>query len=186
MNPHEFVAKVKSLFNEETISAPSVDAFAEYELKDGGKITIDNLEIGGKVVLEDGTPAPVGEHILIDGTSIQVDENGVIVEISSPMEDTMPEEETPTANDMKVAELEAEIKALKETTSEKMNAFEVANKEMFSKFESAILTLASAIEGIANAPTADPVDAPKNKFSHVESKDAKVAKFLQLTKSITK
>ena len=112
MNPQEFVANVKSLFNEETPSAPSVDAFAEYELKDGNKISIDNLEIGGKVVLSDGTPAPIGEHILIDGTTIQVDENGVIVEISSPMEDVIPEEEAPTANDMKVAELEAELKAL--------------------------------------------------------------------------
>jgi hypothetical protein len=65
---------------------------AEYSLIDGTKVMISALEIGGKVEMADGTPAPIGEHKLADGTSIQLDEAGIIIEISSPKEDVIVEE----------------------------------------------------------------------------------------------
>ena len=65
---------------------------AEYSLADGTKVMISALEIGGKVEMADGTPAPQGEHQLMDGTIIQVDELGIIIEIASPKEDVIEEE----------------------------------------------------------------------------------------------
>ena len=186
MNPTEFVNKVKSLFNEETNSTQSVDAFAEYVLADGTKISCDKLEIGGKVVLADGTPAPIGEHILADGTSLQVDENGIIIELESPKEDTMPEEEMKKEEE-KVSEMEAKLQSLEEkiamAETELKRVEELASAK-FSKFQTAIQDLASAIEGIANAPTANPIEAPKDKFQLVESKESKINKYLNFTKSI--
>ena len=187
MNPTEFVNKVKSLFNEEIPSTPSVDAFAEYVLADGTKISCDKLEVGGKVVLADGTPAPMGEHILADGTSMQVDENGIIIELASPKEDTLPEEQM--VKDQKVAEMEAKLQSLEEkiamAESELKKVEELATAK-FSKFQTAIQDLASAIEGIANAPTSNPIEAPKDKFQLVESKESKINKYLNFTKSINK
>lgn len=62
--------------------------FEEYNLKDGGKISVDGeLAVGSAVflVLEDGTleQAPEGEHILESGTTIFVDAEGLINEVRS-------------------------------------------------------------------------------------------------------
>ena len=75
-NPIELLQEVKKLvFQEETAEAPS------YSLEDGTKIMIDKLEVGGKVTLEDGSPAPAGEHTLADGSTVVLAEGGVIAEI---------------------------------------------------------------------------------------------------------
>jgi hypothetical protein len=62
--------------------------FAEYNLKDGGRVSIDGeLAVGSPVflILEDGTleQAPEGEHMLEDGTTIFVDAEGFINEVRS-------------------------------------------------------------------------------------------------------
>ena len=70
-SPIELLQEVKKLvFQEETATTPS------YSLEDGTKIMIDKLEVGGIVTLEDGTPAPAGEHYLADGTEIILAEGG--------------------------------------------------------------------------------------------------------------
>jgi hypothetical protein len=75
-NPIELLQEVKKLvFQEETMPAPS------YSLEDGTKVLIDKLEVGGVVTLEDGSPAPVGEHTLADGSKVILAEGGVIAEI---------------------------------------------------------------------------------------------------------
>lgn len=74
------------------------------KLQDGVTvIEYEKLEPGMPifVVSEDGStksPAPEGEHVLEDGTIVQVDAQGVIVEISSAEEDAIPEEEAPVAD----------------------------------------------------------------------------------------
>jgi hypothetical protein len=72
--------------------------FEAITLADGTKIEVEKFEPGfvANIVAEDGslTPAPAGEHILEDGRYIEVDENGVIMEISTPEEDAIAEEET--------------------------------------------------------------------------------------------
>ncbi len=87
-NPIELLQEVKKLvFQEETMPAPS------YSLEDGTKIMIDKLEVGGVVTLEDGTPAPAGEHTLADGSKVVLAEGGVIAEIM-PMYSAMKPSQT--------------------------------------------------------------------------------------------
>jgi len=101
MNPKEALLQIRALFEDMPQVIPPVEPvteevtkveMAEYSLADGTKVMISALEVGGKVEMEDGTPAPMGEHQLMDGTSIQVDETGTIIEIASPKEDIVEEE----------------------------------------------------------------------------------------------
>ena len=125
MNAQEAILKIKALFEDNAAPVEEVKAeetpiveetkveMAEYSLMDGTKVEITALEIGGSVTMPDGTPAPAGEHQLADGTSIQLDENGIIIEISSKEEDAIPEEDTTgempedmgKATDKKMAEM---------------------------------------------------------------------------------
>lgn len=187
MTPIDFVTKVKELFNDAPIATESPVEFVEYTLNNGTTINIDKYEVGGMVTLADGTQAPVGEYILADGTSIQVDETGAIIEIASPKEDAMPEEDG-SVQEMKdkIAKLEEELAATKVQCESQVAEFakqeEVANA-MYSKFEAAIKDLASAIEGLANTATADPIDAPAS-FQKVEKKQEKISRFLEMAKKV--
>ena len=92
MEAKDILEKVKLFFNELVAPAvpaaaaapPAADAAKEYELKIGGKVTIDKLEVGG-VVMIDGAPAVAGDIELADGTMITVGDNGVISEIKPGM-----------------------------------------------------------------------------------------------------
>lgn len=187
MTPIDFVTKVKELFNDAPIATESQVEFVEYTLDNGTTINIDKYEVGGMVTLADGTQAPVGEYILADGTSIQVDETGAIIEIASPKEDAMPEEDG-SVQEMKdkIAKLEEELAATKVQCESQVAEFakqeEVATA-MYSKFEAAIKDLASAIEGLANTATADPIDAPAS-FQKVEKKQEKISRFLEMAKKV--
>jgi len=80
MNAKDAIMQIRALFED----MPQVEApapaeapieevpvtFAEYSLMDGTKVMISELAIGGVVTLADGTPAPMGEHQLADGTQI--------------------------------------------------------------------------------------------------------------------
>ncbi len=88
MNPKEAILKIRALFEdmpepmpqeEEKVDEVKVE-MAEYVLADGTKVMISALEVGGEVVLEDGSPAPDAEHKLADGQVI-VTEGGKIKEI---------------------------------------------------------------------------------------------------------
>lgn len=87
--------------------------FEAITLADGiTKIEVEKLEPGFEcyVVAEDGakTLCPVGEHTLEDGRYIEVDENGVIMEVSTPDEEV--EDEVVEVSGSKEFE-EAEIEA---------------------------------------------------------------------------
>ena len=98
MNAQEAILKIKALFEDNAAPVEEVKAeetpiveetkveMAEYSLMDGTKVEISAFEIGGSVTMPDGTPAPSGEHQMADGTTIQLDENGIIIEISSKEE----------------------------------------------------------------------------------------------------
>lgn len=187
MTPIDFVTKVKELFNDAPIATESQVEFVEYTLDNGTTISIDKYEVGGMVTLADGTQAPVGEYILADGTSIQVDETGAIIEIASPKEDAMPEEDG-SVQEMKdkIAKLEEELAATKVQCESQVEQFakqEETASAMYSKFEAAIKDLASAIEGLANTATADPIDAPAS-FQKVEKKQEKISRFLEMAKKV--
>ena len=193
MNAQEAILKIKALF-EENIAAPVEEVkaepvveetkveMAEYSLMDGTKVEISALEIGGSVTI-DGAPAPAGEHQLADGTMIQLDENGIIMEISSKEEDVTPEEEAaPMPEDLgkeadkKMQEMTeafeaqiAELKAAKEVSDAKVVNLENKVKQGFAQ-------VAELIEALSNTPSADPISKPNSFNSFVQTKDIKEAR----------
>ena len=124
----QILAKVKEFFNElttpasvdqaEAPMAPAMEApvMTDYELKDGGMVSIDKLEVGGTVLI-DGNPALPGQAELKDGTTMTIGDNGVItaIEVASA-----PEEVAPAVEDM----------------SAKFAAFTTATNEKFASYES--------------------------------------------------
>ena len=193
MNAQEAILKIKALFEENTAApveevkaeeTPIVEEtkveMAEYSLMDGTKVEISALEIGGSVTMPDGTPAPAGEHQLADGTVMQLDENGIIIEISSKEEDVTTEEEAaPAPEDMgkeadkKMQEMTeafeaqiAEIKAAKEVSDAKVLDLENKVKQGFAQ-------VAELIEALSSTPSADPISKPNSFNSFIKTNDLK-------------
>jgi hypothetical protein len=178
MNAQEAILKIKALFEDNAAPVEEVKAeetpiveetkveMAEYSLMDGTKVEISAFEIGGSVTMADGTPAPAGEHQLADGTQIQLDENGIIIEISAKEEEVMPEVDTEIEakkeEDKKIAEMQeqfeaqiAELKAAKEVSDAKVLELENKVKQGFAQ-------VAELIEALSNVPSADPIQKPSN------------------------
>jgi hypothetical protein len=148
---------------------------AEYSLVDGTKIMISALEIGGMVTMADGTPAPAGEHQLMDGTSIEVDELGAIVEISSPKEDVVVEEPVaPAAEVAPAQDTTAMIQALKDDYENKKMELEAKIAELENKVKQGFAQVAELVEALSNTPTAEPTQKAANAFqSYVTTNDSK-------------
>jgi hypothetical protein len=191
MNPKEALQQIRALFEDmpqveqpqAPVAQPAVAAvpevtkvqMAEYSLADGSKVMISALEIGGKVEMKDGTPAPQGEHKLMDGTSIQVDEMGIIIEIASPAEDVVVEEPVAPAAPVApaqdttamAAELKVEFAAQKSELEKKIVELENKVKQGFAQ-------VAELVEALSNTPTAEPTQKSANAFqSYVSSNDTK-------------
>jgi len=120
--------------------------------------------------LEDGSNAPLGEHQLADGTMVQVDEAGVIIELSSPKEDIVPEEKPVEAKqDMRFDELASkfnQVLAFNESLQNRINELEGKVKQGFE-------SVASLIEALSINPTADPVQKPNSFKAYVSTNDIK-------------
>ena len=128
--------KVKLFFNDLVNPAPVLAAApdapalpTEYELKDGGKVMIDKLEVGG-VVMIDGNPSLPGDVELVDGTKITISDNGVI---SALVTAEAPAETAPVVEDMgtKFASFET-------LTNEKFSSYEqkfASYEERFGQYE---------------------------------------------------
>jgi len=188
-----------------TLPAPEVAVanFAEYVLASGVKVMVDKLEVGGKVTLLDEAgnevPAPVGEHTLADGSVIVLDETGTILEIKVPeveVEIEAPESEVELMK-KKVAEMEAQIEALKSYKKEaevkmneniKLEALKGYKKEaevkmseniaqMNDKFSKAISELTDVVIELTKTPSVAPTQ-PKQFTKHFESKNDKISRFL--------
>jgi hypothetical protein len=56
--------------------------------------------------------------------------------------------------------------------------------ELEAKFNQAFSEVIGALEGLATAPSADPIQKPKNAFSVIEKKEDKVARFLDKVKNL--
>jgi hypothetical protein len=188
MNAQEAILKIKALFEDNAAPVEEVKAeetkveetkveMAEYSLMDGTKVEITALEIGGSVTMPDGTPAPAGEHELADGTQIELDENGIIIEISSKEEEVVPEVDTEIEakkeEDKKIAEMQeqfeaqiAELKAAKEVSDAKVLELENKVKQGFAQ-------VAELIEALSNVPSADPIQKPSNFSEFISNNDIK-------------
>lgn len=206
MTPLEAIQKIKQMFAEAgelpvadapaaqmaEESAQPIEAAKEYVLESGQKVMIDKLEIGGKVSLLDEagqmTPAPVGEHKLADGTKITLDEAGMILAIELPqaevVEDVIeegPVAEAPVQEDMmkkKIEEMQKQLDEIKMAYDAKLAAQE-------ARFSKGISDVSDILVQLISTPSANATEQPKDKFNvHVESKDAKLERFLQFAKSI--
>jgi hypothetical protein len=202
MTTLEAIQKIKQMFVEvgelpsyvEEPVAPSaepIEAAKEYTLKSGLKVMIDALAIGGKVAVVDeagnAAPAPAGEHELIDGTKIVLNESSEIVEIELPQADIVEEleeekkEEEPKEEDMmkkKIEEMQKQLDDLKMSYDQKL-----ASQE--AKFSKGIADLSDVMVQLINTPSADATEAPKDKFNqHIEKKEDKMKRFLDFAKSI--
>lgn len=187
MNPKEALQQIRALFEDmpqvaqpQAPVAPAEPAvtkveMAEYSLADGTKVMISALEIGGKVEMADGTPAPQGEHQLMDGTSIQVDETGTIIEISSPKEDIVTEEPVaPAAAIAPAQDTTAMVAELKADFAKQKSELETKIAELESKVKQGFAQVAELVEALSNTPTAEPTQKAANAFqSYVSSNDTK-------------
>lgn len=173
MNAQEAILKIRALFDDGQVAeAPAeVNLVAvEYSLMDGTKVMIDKLEVGGTVVLSDGNAAPKGEHILADGTSIQVDEAGVIIEIASPAEDIESEEMPVEEMEKKMDELAAEFQAKVDILNFEKEELQTKLKDLTEKTTQGFSQVLSLIEDMAKVPSADPIAKP-NSFKYQDTKD---------------
>ena len=171
-------------------SAPVTQlSFETYDLKDGSKIDLSGLEIGAEAMLVDESgntsPAPDGEHELVDGTMVTT-VGGKVEGIETPQAEMEPieevEEEIPMGDDKedKFQEIDGTIENLK-AENEALKA-KIASIE--GKFSQAINDLSDVVLGLASTPSANPIQAPKNSFSQVEKRDEKIERFLNKVKNL--
>ena len=187
MTTKEAIQQIRALFEDvpqvapqEALVAPMVEPIApevtkvemaEYSLADGTKVMISALEVGGKVELADGTPAPQGEYQLMDGTSIQVDELGIIIEIASPKEDVMPEE--PVAPAAPVAPAQ-DTTAMAEMFAAQKEELEKKIVELENKVKQGFAQVAELVEALSNTPMSEPTQKSANAFqSYISTNDIK-------------
>ena len=187
MTTKEAIQQIRALFEDvpqvapqEAPVAPMVEPIApevtkvemaEYSLADGTKVMISALEVGGKVELADGTPAPQGEHQLMDGTSIQVDELGIIIEISSPKEDVI--EEEPVAPAAPVAPAQ-DTTAMAEMFAAQKEELEKKIAELENKVKQGFAQVAELVEALSNTPMSEPTQKSANAFqSYISTNDIK-------------
>ena len=171
-------------------SAPVTQlSFETYDLKDGSKIDLSGLEIGAEAMLVDesgnASPAPDGEHELVDGTMVTT-VGGKVEGIETPQAEMEPIEDVveqiPMGDDKedKFNEIDGTIENLK-SENEALKA-KIASIE--GKFSQAINDLSDVVLGLASTPSANPIQAPKNSFSQVEKRDEKIERFLNKVKNL--
>ena len=164
----------------------SMMSFETYDLMDGSKIDLSGLEIGAEAKLVDesgnSSPAPDGEHELVDGTMVTT-VGGKVEGIETPQAEMepieTPEEEIPMESD-KFNEIDSTIENLK-SENEALKA-KIASIE--GKFSQAINDLSDVVLGLASTPGASPIQAPKNSFSQVEKREDKIERFLSKVKNL--
>ena len=160
-----------------------------YTLADGTKIMIDKLEVGGVVTLEDGTPAPAGEHELADGTYIVLTEGGVIAEIKPKEEEPKVEIEVESKKDeekekqegvmKKIEEMESKFSAYDQSFSALQSEYNTL-KESFAKQSEAMQGLISLVETLVKEPAQEPTSVPDTfKKASIQSKADKIRSYSQ-------
>lgn len=181
MNAKDAIMQIRALFEDmPQVEAPApMEApieevpvtFAEYSLMDGTKVMISELAIGGEVTLADGSPAPMGEHQLADGTQIELDETSKIVSIETPEAEAKEADETPAEMGKKMDEKMADEIAFLVSENENLKT-QVAQLE--AKVKNGFSQVAELIEALTKTPNAEPIAQPRNNFgSNVTTHDMK-------------
>jgi hypothetical protein len=153
----------------------------EAKLKDGTMVEVTEMAVGGIVTIA-GAPAPVGEHMLEDGTMIVLGDNGVIMEIKPAEAKAEVEIELPVVEDMS-----AKFAAFESATNEKFQAYE----EKFAQYEGKLTQANKVIEGLmqiskmlVEAPQAAPDSSVKTSNAFATDKKDVRAEFAEFSKSI--
>ena len=156
----------------------------EAKLKDGTMVEVTEMAVGGIVTIA-GAPAPVGEHMLEDGTMIVLGDNGVIMEIKPAESEAKVEVEVEAS---KVEdEMSAKFAAFESATNEKFQAYE----EKFAQYEGKLSQANKVIEGLmqiskmlVEAPQAAPDSSVKTSNAFATDKKDVRAEFAEFSKSI--
>jgi len=180
MEAKEILQKVKQYFNElaaAPMDMPMPVETLDYELKDGGSVSIDKLEVGG-IVMIDGNSALPGDIELADGTKMTIGDNGVIsaITLGSGMQPAEPVGQ-PSSEDMN-----SKFAAFETLTSEKFANYEIkfsAYEQRFADYEVKMKKANKVIDELLKLSTLlveAPVQAPDNSvrtsnaFKEVEEK----------------
>lgn len=183
MNAQEAILKIKALFEDNAAPVEEVQAeetkveetkveMAEYSLMDGTKVEISALEVGGSVTIE-GQPAPAGDHELMDGTEITLDENGKIIAIETKVLEVSPEAEVEAKDDKKMEEMAEQFNA---SIAELVEAKRVSDEkvlELEKKVKQGFAQVAELIEALSNTPSTDPIQRPNSFNSFINTNDIK-------------
>ena len=164
----------------------SMMSFETYDLKDGSKIDLSGLEIGAEAKLVDesgnSSPAPDGEHELVDGTMISI-VGGKVEGIETPQAEMEPIEEPETEMPMEMDKF-TEIDGTIENLKAENEALKAKISSIEGKFSQAINDLSDVVLGLVSTPSANPIQAPKNSFSQVEKREDKIERFLSKVKNL--
>ena len=188
MNAQEAILKIKALFEdnaapvkEDEVIEPKVEEtkveMAEYSLMDGTKVEISALEVGGLVTIE-GLPAPAGDHELMDGSEITLDENGKITAIETKVVEASREVDTEVEagadyKDKKMQEMAEQFEA---NIAELIEAKKVSDAKVLdleNKVKQGFAQVAELIEALSNTPSEDPIKKPNSFNEFVNTKGIK-------------
>ena len=186
MNAQEAILKIKALFEDNAAPVKEDEAdmtkveetkveMAEYSLMDGTKVEISALEVGGLVTIE-GQPAPAGDHELMDGTEITLDENGKITEIETKVVEASPEVDVEAGKDYedkKMQEMAEQFEAKIAELIEAKNASDAKVLDLENKVKQGFAQVAELIEALSNTPSEDPIKKPNSFNEFVNTKGIK-------------
>ena len=183
MEAKEIIAKLRETFNElvsgaaapapapEMPETPEMVQPTKAKLVDGTEIEVTEMGVGGIVTIQ-GTPAPVGDLQLEDGTTLTIGDNGAITAIVpvAPMTEDM-------AKKLKMEEV---FNAFQTSTNQKFSDYEAKFTSYEAKFADYEVKLAKAtnvIEGLLNltqtlaeTPTGVPDASVKSSANFKEEK----------------
>ena len=188
MNAQEAILKIKALFEDNAAPVKEDEAdmtkveetkveMAEYSLMDGTKVEISALEVGGLVTIE-GQPAPTGDHELMDGTQITLDENGKITAIEVKVVEASPEVDTEVEagadyKDKKMQEMAEQFEAMIAELTETKNVSDAKVLDLENKVKQGFAQVAELIEALSNTPSEDPIKKPNSFNEFVNTKGIK-------------
>ena len=188
MNAQEAILKIKALFEDNAAPVKEDEAdmtkveetkveMAEYSLMDGTKVEISALEVGGLVTIE-GQPAPAGDHELMDGTEITLDENGKITEIETKVVEASPEVDTEVEagadyKDKKMQEMAEQFEAKIAELIDAKNVSDAKVLDLENKVKQGFAQVAELIEALSNTTSEDPIKKPNSFNEFVNTKGIK-------------
>jgi hypothetical protein len=168
MKATEIIEKLRVAFAELTGAQPPVPPAPPapqvfgYKLADGTEIEVSGEVAPGSVVTIQSVPAPAGEHVLEDGTKIEVAEAGVITEVEAP---EPAEPAAPVVDEemkKKMDEMQAAQAAFAKQTSQRIDQL-IATNEKYREMFAQMLELTEALAKAPVAP-ADPA-VQKDQFA---------------------